>query len=175
MCSILGIIDFNREDSTKHEKINKINKLLAHRGPDDDGYFNDEYISLGFNRLSILDLFKGNQPITNEHIVTIFNGEIYNFKEIRDQLKGFGFSFKTNSDSEIIASAFLKWGIKCIDKFNGMFAIAIYDKKNCKIYLIRDRVGIKPLYYSSFNNSFIFSSEIKGIINYRKCNIDKED
>jgi len=167
MCSILGLVDFDSKDQLKNEKIHKVNSYLTHRGPDDKGYYNDQYVSFAFNRLSILDLKNGNQPIIKNHIVSIFNGEIYNFKEIRDELKSFGFYFKSNSDSEIIASAFLKWGIKCIDKFNGMFSIAIYDKKNYKIYLIRDRVGIKPLYYSYFfNNSLIFCSEIKGIIKY---------
>ncbi len=166
MCSILGIIDFKKKDLSKRSKLKYINKYLNHRGPDDEGYFDDNYVSFCFNRLSIIDLVKGNQPIIKEHIVSIFNGEIYNFKEIKDELINLGYSFQTNSDSEIVASAFLHWGVKCVDKFNGMFAIAIYDKKNYKIYLIRDRVGIKPLYYSVFNNNLIFSSEIKGIINY---------
>ena len=166
MCSILGIIDFDCKDHLKSKEIFKINNCLSHRGPDDKGYYNDQYISLAFNRLSILDLKNGNQPIIKDHIVTIFNGEIYNFKEIKNELKGLGYNFKSNSDSEIIASSFLQWGIRCVEKFNGMFAIAIYDKKSFKVYLIRDRVGVKPLYYSYFNNLFIFSSEIKGIINY---------
>ena len=160
MCSILGIIDFDCKDHLKSKEIFKINNCLSHRGPDDKGYYNDQYISLAFNRLSILDLKNGNQPIIKDHIVTIFNGEIYNFKEIKNELKGFGYNFKSNSDSEIIASSFLQWGIRCVEKFNGMFSIAIYDKKSFKVYLIRDRVGIKPLYYSHFNNLFIFSSEI---------------
>ena len=166
MCSILGIIDFDQKYADKNVEISKINNLLAHRGPDDKGFYNDEYISLAFNRLSILDLKNGNQPNKRDHIISIFNGEIYNFKEIKSELKSFGYKFKTNSDSEIIPAAFLKWKIDCVSKFNGMFAISIYDMKEKKIYLIRDRIGIKPLYYSLLKGMLIFCSEIKGIINH---------
>ena len=166
MCSILGIIDFDKKSSNKEIEIKKINNLLKHRGPDDDGFYNDQDISLAFNRLSILDLENGNQPFKRNHIISIFNGEIYNFKEIRNELEDSGFKFKTNSDAEIIPAAFLKWGTNCISKFNGMFAISIYDLKEKKVYLIRDRVGIKPLYYSLFNGLLVFSSEILGIINH---------
>ena len=176
MCSIFGIVDFEKKNKLKDQNLKELNKILKHRGPDDEGYYNDEFVSLAFNRLSILDLDKGNQPIIRDHIISIFNGEIYNYKEIRQELESFGYKFKSNSDSEIIASAFLKWGIKCVEKFNGMFAIAIYDKKNNKCYLIRDRLGIKPLYYSFQDGCLIFCSEIKGIINYpgfqKKININ---
>jgi len=176
MCSIFGIVDFEKKNKLKDQNLKELNKILKHRGPDDEGYYNDEFVSLAFNRLSILDLDKGNQPIIRDHIISIFNGEIYNYKEIRKELQSFGYKFKSNSDSEIIASAFLKWGIKCVEKFNGMFAIAIYDKKNNKCYLIRDRLGIKPLYYSFQDGCLIFCSEIKGIINYpgfqKKININ---
>ena len=100
------------------------------------------------------------------NIISIFNGEIYNFKEIKEELISIGYKFNTNSDSEIIPNAFLAWGIKCIEKFNGMFSIAIYDLDKKKIFIIRDRVGIKPLFFSKFNDYFLFSSEIKGIINF---------
>lgn len=165
MCSILGIINLKDNLEPNEQVLKRINKLLNHRGPDNEGFYFDKKVSFAFNRLSIMDLNKGNQPIENKNIVTIFNGEIYNFKEIRSELKKIGHKFDTNSDSEIIAPAFSEWGIKCIEKFNGMFAIAIYDKNYSKVYLVRDRVGIKPLYYSMLNNQIIFSSEIKGIIN----------
>lgn len=166
MCSILGLIDFDSSDQSKNEKIFAVNRLLKHRGPDDEGYYNDKLVALAFNRLSIIDLIKGNQPIIKKHIISIFNGEIYNFKEIRAELINHGHKFETNSDSEIVSTAFLQWGIKSVEKFNGMFAIAVYDKKNSKVFLIRDRVGIKPLYFSHLNNQLLFSSEIKGITNY---------
>ena len=143
-----------------------MNKSLTHRGPDDEGYYNDECVSLAFNRLSIIYLNNGNQPQKKNNIISIFNGEIYNFKEIKEELISIGYKFNTNSDSEIIPNAFLAWGIKCIEKFNGMFSIAIYDLDKKKIFIIRDRVGIKPLFFSKFNDYFLFSSEIKGIINF---------
>ena len=166
MCSILGLIDFDSRDSEKKSKIFNLNKSLTHRGPDDEGYYNDECVSLAFNRLSIIDLNNGNQPQKKNNIISIFNGEIYNFKEIKEELISIGYKFNTNSDSEIIPNAFLAWGIKCIEKFNGMFSIAIYDLDKKKIFIIRDRVGIKPLFFSKFNDCFLFSSEIKGIINF---------
>ncbi len=168
MCSILGILDFDKIFNDKEIEIKKINKLLKHRGPDDEGYYNDDYVSLAFNRLSIQDLNKGNQPIKKDHVISIFNGEIYNFIELKKELEDYGFSFNTNSDSEIIPAAYLKWGINCISKFNGMFSICIYDLNKKKIFLIRDRVGIKPLFYSSYNKKLVFSSEIKAIINFSK-------
>ena len=166
MCSILGLIDFDSRDSEKKSKIFNLNKSLTHRGPDDEGYYNDECVSLAFNRLSIIDLNNGNQPQKKNNIISIFNGEIYNFKEIKEELISIGYKFNTNSDSEIIPNAFLAWGIKCIEKFNGMFSLAIYDLDKKKIFIIRDRVGIKPLFFSKFNDCFLFSSEIKGIINF---------
>lgn len=165
MCSILGLIDFENKINNKPEIVFKLNSLLKHRGPDDEGYFNDEFISLGFNRLSIIDLNLGNQPIVRNNIISIFNGEIYNFKELRSQLKLKGYNFLTNSDSEVINLAYQEWGRDFVKKFNGMFSIAIYDKIKKKIYLYRDRVGIKPLYYWYEDNIFIFSSELKAISN----------
>ncbi len=166
MCSILGIIDFKNNDNRKEKNIRKINLSLSHRGPDDDGYFFDEYVALAFNRLSILDLEKGNQPVINKHVISIFNGEIYNFKNIRNELETLGHKFLTNSDSEIIPAAYLQWGMECVKKFEGMFAISLYDLRKKKVFLIRDRVGIKPLYYARINGNLLFCSEIKGIISY---------
>ncbi len=166
MCSIFGIIDFNSKDKEKKQKIYNVNRTLTHRGPDDEGYYNDDLVSFAFNRLSIIDLNNGNQPQVKNNVVSIFNGEIYNFKEIREELKNLGYKFQSYSDSEIIPNAYLEWGIKCIDKFNGMFAIAIYDLNKKKVYIVRDRVGIKPIFFSKFDNFFLFCSEIKGIINY---------
>tara|TARA_B100000787_G_C16198357_1_gene302760 strand:- start:5082 stop:6998 length:1917 start_codon:yes stop_codon:yes gene_type:complete len=166
MCSILGLIDFDNKYPSKNEKIFNLNKLLSHRGPDDEGYFNDEYISLAFNRLSIIDLNAGNQPIIRNDIISIFNGEIYNFKSIRKELETLNYKFETNTDSEIIPFAFSEWGIDFVKKLSGMFSIALYDKKKGKIYLFRDRIGIKPLFYSNINDGLIFSSEVKGIINF---------
>ncbi len=166
MCSILGIIDFKNKYPNKKENIYKLNNLMSHRGPDDQGFYNDEKISLAFNRLSIIDLNKGNQPIIKNNIISIFNGEIYNFKDIRKHLERKNYKFQTNSDSEIIPYAFQEWGENFVKKLHGMFAIAIYDKLNNKFYLYRDRVGIKPLFFSNLTHGLIFSSEPKGIINF---------
>lgn len=166
MCSILGLIDFDNKYPSKNEVIFNLNKFLSHRGPDDEGYFNDEYIAFAFNRLSIIDLKLGNQPIIRNDIISIFNGEIYNFKSIRKELEELDYKFETNSDSEIIPHAFNEWGVDFVKKLSGMFSIALYDKKNRKTYLFRDRIGIKPLYYSNISDGFIFSSEVKGIINF---------
>jgi len=166
MCSIIGVLDPLKKEKFKKENIFKLNNLLKHRGPDNVGYYNDDIVSLGFNRLSIIDLKQGNQPIVKDNIVSIFNGEIYNFKEIKKELERLGVKFFSNSDSEVVANAFYYWGIDCIKKFNGMFAIGIYNLKEKIFFLIRDRLGIKPIYYSSFDNKLLFASEIKGIINY---------
>ena len=165
MCGICGIVDFQRQVKDKKEYTYLMSSNLTHRGPDDSGEFNDEFISMGFRRLSILDIEKGNQPVTNKNkkIISIFNGEIFNFKEIRNELKIKGFNFKTNSDSEIIPYAYEVWGINFVKRLNGMFSIAIYDKSKNFFYLIRDRLGIKPLYYYEYNKSLVFASEINAL------------
>lgn len=166
MCGICGVVDFNNSLKDKNTIRDLMSKKLIHRGPDDKGEYDDNKVSLGFRRLSILDVNKGNQPVLNYNktIIAIFNGEIFNYKEIRSDLKKKGYVFHSNSDSEIIPHAFDCWGIDFINKLNGMFSIAIYDKrKNC-FYLIRDRLGIKPLYYFKENQVLYFSSEINSLI-----------
>ena len=175
MCSILGQINFGK-NQTDNEELKKLNSLLKHRGPDDEGYFNDEYVSLAFNRLSIIDLKKGNQPIKTYNIVSIFNGEIYNFKELKKELKEKGFKFHKNADSEVIPVAYKAWGIESFKKLKGMFAICIYDIERKKIFLARDQIGIKPLYYFLLNDGIFFGSEIKSLISHsrfkKKINYD---
>lgn len=138
--------------------------LLKHRGPDSDGYYEDENISLGFCRLKIIDLSdRANQPLAYDNLLMVFNGEIYNFLEIKQELKEY--EFKTSSDSEVLLYTFHKFGVfEGIKKVFGMFSIVLYDKLNKKIYLIRDKSGIKPLYYSFYKNGIVFSSEIKPIL-----------
>ena len=136
MCGICGIIDFSNQIEEKKQIIHVMAEKILHRGPDDSGAFSDENISLGFKRLSILDIKNGNQPIFNKNksIVSIFNGEIYNFKEIKKELIEKGYNFVTETDSEIIPFAYEVWGIDFVKKLNGMFAIAIYDKLKKKIF-----------------------------------------
>jgi asparagine synthase (glutamine-hydrolysing) len=164
MCGIFG---FNFDDKAVLELMNK---KLIHRGPDDYAKYFDKNISLGMRRLSIIDLKKGIYPVKNEKedIIAIFNGELYNFKEIKFKLIEKGHKFITNCDAEIIPHAYEEYGLKFIEKINGQFAICIYDKNKKKLFLIRDRLGIKPLYYyfDKKNNKFSFSSEIKTILEF---------
>lgn len=160
MCSING---FNFKDENL---ISKMNQITRHRGPDGSGVFLDEKISLGHNRLSIIDLSaQASQPMENEKITIVFNGEIYNFRELKSDLEN-SYSFKTNSDTEVILASYQKWGSDCVKKLNGIFAFAIWDKEKKEIFLARDYVGVKPLYYFLDGEKFIFSSEIKAILEY---------
>lgn len=168
MCGING---FNFESK---ELIDSMNKSIAHRGPDGQGILIDQ-VSLGHRRLSIIDLSeRGKQPMSNEtgDIWITFNGEIYNFQEIKSQLEK-NHKFKSNTDTEVIIHAYEEWGQECVNKFNGMWAFCIYDRKKNLLFLSRDRFGKKPLYYYSDGRKFIFSSEIKGILEHgieRKLN-----
>ena len=161
MCSINGF-NFKNEDL-----VLKMNKVTSHRGPDGSGFFCDDNISLGHNRLSVIDLSDAaSQPMKsfNGKLIIVFNGEIYNFKELKKELRDY--SFRTNSDTEVILAAYQKWGKNCVKKFNGIFAFAIWDKDKKELFLARDNIGIKPLYYHWDGNHFIFSSEIKAILEH---------
>jgi asparagine synthase (glutamine-hydrolysing) len=164
MCGITGFCDFTKR-STKSELI-KMTERLNHRGPDDSGYSlyeeSDYNLGLGHTRLSILDLSRhGHQPMCYKELEVVYNGEVYNFEEIRTELKKHGYTFDSDSDTEVLIKAYYEWGVKAVDKFNGMFSITIYDKRINKLVLIRDRSGVKPLYYYNKNNLFMFSSELK--------------
>ncbi len=165
MCGICG---FNWED---RNLIKKMTSILKHRGPDDKGYYITKNLSLGHRRLSIIDLKTGKQPIYNEDksIVIIFNGEIYNYKELKQELENKNHKFYTDTDTEVLVHLYEEYPInKFLNKLNGMFAFAIYDSKKKLLLLARDRLGIKPLYYYFNNKKFMFSSEIKSIL------LDKE-
>ncbi len=160
-----GIVGFNNKNS---EVLTSMLQSIKHRGPDDSGVFEKDGLSLGHVRLSILDLsYHGHQPMTHENLVMVYNGEVYNFKEIRDELVELGYGFDSDTDSEVILKAYSEWGIKAVDKFIGMFAIAIYDKELQSIVLIRDRVGVKPLYYFFDGVDFVFASELRPIMEYK--------
>jgi asparagine synthase (glutamine-hydrolysing) len=164
MCGICGII--NKNQQVKENEIYLMMQKMKHRGPDDEGVFIDNAIGLGFVRLSILDLSPaGHQPMKSHdgRYIIIFNGEVYNYIEIRDELKN-DFHFRTGTDTEVVLAAYQKWGEKCLDRFNGMFAFVIYDKKTKEVFGARDRYGIKPFYYYFDNKQFVFSSEIKSIL-----------
>lgn len=142
--------------------------ILIHRGPDDWGIFTDNNIGLGMRRLSIIDLSSGKQPIHNEDntIWVVFNGEIYNYRELREKLESLGHTFYTNSDTEVIVHAYEEYGVESFLKFRGMFAYVIWDGHKKNLILARDRLGIKPLYYAIFDNILLFASEIKAILKY---------
>jgi asparagine synthase (glutamine-hydrolysing) len=164
MCGISGFVDF-RKVSTEDVLVS-MKESLNHRGPDDSGIFFSETstycVGLGHNRLSILDLSKlGHQPMTVDHLKIVFNGEIYNFKEIKNELQNNGITFRSNTDTEVILRSFQKWGIRCLQYFRGMFSFVIYDEIEQKLWIVRDRVGVKPLYFYYFNDLFLFSSELK--------------
>ncbi|MGA1941029.1 asparagine synthase (glutamine-hydrolyzing) [Arcobacter sp. YIC-310] len=175
MCGIAGFCDFSKKSSS--DILKNITDVIHHRGPDDSGYFYDEneysQIALGHRRLSILDLSAhGHQPMSFEHLVIVFNGEIYNFKEIKLELINIGYIFDSDSDTEVILKSYYQWGIKAVDKFNGMFAITIYDKKSNKLIFIRDRAGVKPFYYYKKDSLILFSSELKSF--HKHQNFQKE-
>lgn len=146
----------------------KMNETTKHRGPDETNFWLDENISLGHNRLSIIDLSpKAGQPMCDEkmELIIVFNGEVYNFKELRKELEK-KYNFKSQSDTEVILYAYKEWGVDCVNKFNGIFAFAIWDAVKKILFLARDRMGIKPLYYYYDGRKLIFSSEIKGILEH---------
>ena len=165
MCGIVGI---NFEDVNL---VKQMCKVITHRGPDDEGYYSDKNITLGHKRLSIIDLHTGKQPIYNKDksIVIVYNGEIYNYRELRDALEAKGHRFYTASDTEVIIHAYEEYGYDCVNLFNGMFAFAIWDSNKKEIFLARDRIGIKPLHYTFLEDgTFLFASEIKSLLQYEK-------
>lgn len=164
MCGLAGFVDFTKKSTSGNLKA--MTDVIAYRGPDDEGHFFKELpestLGLGHRRLSILDLSPlGHQPYHYNHLSLSFNGEIYNFKEIRDKLIAKGYKFESNSDTEVIIKAFDAFGISCVEEFIGMFSFALYDSKNGKIYLVRDRAGVKPLYWFWKNDTLLFGSELK--------------
>lgn len=168
MCGICGIFNYASEQPIDLVTINKMCSVMTHRGPDDEGLYIDENIGLGMRRLSIIDLKTGHQPISNEDksVWIVFNGEIYNHCLIRKELESSGHRFSTSSDTEAIVHAYEEYGEDCVNKLNGMFAFAIWDKNKKKLFIARDRIGIKPLYYYHDDKSFIFGSELKVILQY---------
>jgi len=174
MCGIVGFLTSKAVNIPEYEILEKMRDVLIHRGPDDVGEYihpldeKGPYVFLGHRRLSIIDLAGGHQPLSNEDgtVWVIFNGEIYNFIELREKLKGRGHQFRTNSDTEVIAHAYEEYQEKCFQHFNGMFAIGIWDGKENRLVLARDRFGKKPLYYSYINETLLFASELKAIMLY---------
>ena len=169
MCSISGICNFEKKPSTQIVEL--MTKCLSHRGPDDSGFFQNENISLGHNRLSIIDLQNSKQPMKDEKNknIIIFNGEIYNFKELKSELRSFGHKFDTEGDTEVILKSYTQWGVECLKKLEGMFVFCIWDEKKKQLFIGRDKFGEKPLfYYFSKEHGFMFSSEIRSFLEVEK-------
>lgn len=164
MCGIAGIAGY-RKEGVLSEQIRKMKDAISHRGPDADGTYADIGIALGHTRLSILDLREeANQPFysTDGRYIMVYNGEVYNYRELRQQLPTY--EFKTDSDTEVVLASFIQWGAVCLEKFNGMFALAIWDTIEQELFICRDRLGIKPLYYFETEEGIAFSSEIRALL-----------
>ncbi|MET0025188.1 MAG: XrtA/PEP-CTERM system amidotransferase [Sedimenticola sp.] len=173
MCGIVGIFDLSGADSINSELLHQMNETQFHRGPDEGGIHIETGIGFGHRRLSIIDLASGQQPLFNEDgsVVVTYNGEIYNFQELMKELEDAGHIFKTHCDTEVIVHAWEQWGEGCVDKFRGMFAFAVWDRNKKTLFIGRDRLGIKPLYYAELDNGqFIFSSELKALYVHPKLN-----
>jgi asparagine synthase (glutamine-hydrolysing) len=166
MCGIAGIVSSNAGDRVEAETIHRMCQAIVHRGPDDEGIFVKNGTGLGMRRLSIIDLAGGHQPVFNEDrsIWVVFNGEIYNFPELRAELESRGHHFYTRTDTEVIVHLYEDLGADCVKRLRGMFAFALYDERRGKLLLARDRLGIKPLHYAFLNGQLLFGSEIKAIL-----------
>lgn len=166
MCGICGKLNFDSSQSVSGALLKSMADAIQHRGPDDDGYYRSGPLGFGFRRLSIIDLNTGHQPICNEDgtVWIVFNGEIYNYQELRHDLLARGHVFKSKTDTEVIVHLYEEFGEGCIEKLRGMFAFAIWDENRKQLLLARDRVGIKPLYYWLSDKSLVFGSEIKALL-----------
>ncbi|MGH2957767.1 MAG: asparagine synthase (glutamine-hydrolyzing) [Solirubrobacterales bacterium] len=168
MCGIAGVLDRGSE-SVPIELLRRMGDVIAHRGPDDEGQFVDGPVGLANRRLAIIDLGEsGHQPMADESgdLVITYNGELYNFRELRGELERAGRRFRSATDTEVVLNAYAEWGPRCLDRFNGMFAFAIWDRRARELFLARDRYGIKPLYYAESDRQLVFGSEVKALLQH---------
>src|SRR5215211_7906698 len=168
MCGLTGFFDTRGERAAEREVLVAMTDKLVHRGPDSSGYFVEGAAGLGFRRLSIIDLVSGDQPIYSEDgsLVLLCNGEIYNYRELRNTLQQKGHVFSTNSDVEVLLHLYEDEGVDFLNKINGQFAFVIYDRKQKTLFLARDHFGIIPLFYTVADGQFIFGSEIKALVRH---------
>src|SRR5881275_668517 len=166
MCGIAGQFNFERREPVERETIVRMARSIAHRGPDDEGFFIAGPVGLGFRRLSIIDLGGGHQPMSDaqETVWIIFNGEIYNYRELRAELQSKGHQFRTNSDTEVIIHGYKEWSTDVFNHLNGMFGLAIWDVKKERLVVARDAMGIKLIYYRIANGQLTFGSEIRAVL-----------
>lgn len=165
MCGICGVVNIHEGSAPDSQLISRMIGRLHHRGPDSSDYYRDNQVALGHARLSIIDLEGGSRPLCNEDgsIWITFNGEIFNYIELASELRSRGHRLKTKSDTEVIVHAYEEWGTSCFERFNGQWALALWDRRLRKIILSRDRLGIRPLYYTFCQKRLLFASEIKTI------------
>jgi asparagine synthase (glutamine-hydrolysing) len=166
MCGIAGKLTWNPRGLIDPDLLGAMTDAVRHRGPDADGFYFGEGVGLGHRRLSIIDLATGDQPLANEDrtVWTVFNGEIYNFAEVRQELEAHGHRFRTASDTEVLVHGYEQWGIDLVDRLRGMFAFAVWDARERRLILARDRVGVKPLHYALLDDGLVFGSEIKSLL-----------
>jgi len=166
MCGIVGLMYHDRQKPVRQESVKKMCDTLVHRGPDDEGFYVDRNVGIGMRRLTVIDLSTGHQPMTNEdgRYWIVFNGEIYNYPELRKELESKGHRFSTHTDTETIVHAYEEFGEACVERLNGMFAFALWDREEEKLVLARDRLGVKPLYYYEGADRFVFGSELKAVL-----------
>ncbi|MBL1275785.1 MAG: amidotransferase 1, exosortase A system-associated [Ectothiorhodospiraceae bacterium] len=167
MCGLVGIFDTQGQRPIDEALLTRMNQTQLHRGPDEGGIHTEPGVGLGHRRLSIIDLSSGQQPLFNEDnsVVVVYNGEIYNFQELAKELQAKGHVFRTHCDTEVIVHAWEEWGEACVDRFRGMFAFALWDRNSRRLFLARDRLGIKPLYYALLpDGHLIFGSELKSLL-----------
>lgn len=166
MCGICGYFHQDLDKILDPYLLEKMNNKLAHRGPDGEGYYVKDSLAMAMRRLAIIDIASGQQPIFNEDkkVVVTFNGEIFNFRELRQELESSGHSFYTQSDTEVIVHAYEEWGDDCLNHLNGMFAIALWDDVNKRLLLARDQLGKKPLYWHNSDRGLVWGSELKSLL-----------
>jgi asparagine synthase (glutamine-hydrolysing) len=172
MCSILGLVNFKDGISISQPILEEMGKTLGHRGPDQNGFYRDNSVCFQHNRLAVIDVENGLQPMTatfegNKYTI-VYNGEIYNANELRNELISMGVKFQTRCDTEVVLYSYIIWGMDCSSRLNGIYAFAVYNESKQAIYLSRDRMGVKPFFYVIKNDIFIFASEIKALLAHQQ-------
>src|SRR5438552_7904979 len=168
MCGIVGIVKLNPQAAVDEVGLKRMRDVLRHRGPDGEGLWIEGPVGLGMRRLAIVDVTGGHQPMANEDgtVQVVYNGEIYNHADLRRELEARGHRFRTRSDTEAIVHAFEEWGPACVERFNGMFAFAVWNSRTRQLFLARDRLGIKPLYVYDGLEGVVFGSELKAVVTH---------
>lgn len=179
MCSICGLIDFKHGENASEELVRKMGSVMSHRGPDQNGVYTDRGVAFQHNRLSIMDIENGIQPMTRtfdgREYTIIYNGEIYNMPELEDELAGYGVKMQTRCDTEAVLYSYIIFKDRCAEKLNGIFAFAVYDKTEKRVYIARDRFGIKPFFYAEKGTCFMFSSEMKALLEHPDIQHDVDE